>query len=183
VVYCKVYFNFTLIILSGYITYKQIGRFIKPYITTEYGTKKLKDLTYFPCSCPICSKYTISELKKLEEKDKTYEIAKHNLYITYMELKKIKNAIACGNLWELVERRANSNPYLLEAQRELRKREIKEFLEKFEPTCKKKALFYTGCQTVHRPDVYRIHKRLLERYNQLYEKTNPSKCWVFSWRR
>ncbi len=151
---------------SAYVKYANDDRFLFPW-----GTEKLDNLIELPCSCPICSKYTKTELLKMDKNVKTIEIAKHNLYITFMELKKIRNAIAQGNLWELVERRANSNPYLLEALKELRKKENKEFLEQFEPTSKKKALFYTGCQTIHRPEVYRIQKRLLERYNESYDTT------------
>ncbi len=151
---------------SAYVKYANDERFLFPW-----GTERLDNLIELPCSCPVCSKYSVSDLLKMNKNEKTIEIAKHNLYITYLEFKKIRNAIVHGNLWELVERRANSNPYLLEALKELRKRENKEFLEQFEPTSKKKALFYTGCQTIHRPDVYRIQKRLLERYKELYDTT------------
>jgi 7-cyano-7-deazaguanine tRNA-ribosyltransferase len=151
---------------SAYAKFAIDERFLFPW-----GTEKLDNLNELPCTCPICSNYSASELSKLDKKNKTIEIAKHNLYITYTELKKIRNAISNGSLWELVERRANSNPYLMDALRELRKKENKDFLEKFEPICKKKALFYTGSQTIHRPNVYRIHNRLLERYKDTYDTT------------
>jgi len=151
---------------SAYAKYANDERFLFPW-----GTEKLDSLNELPCNCPICSKYTSSELKKMDKKNKTKEIAKHNLFITYMELKKIRNAISNGSLWELVERRANSNPYLMDALKEIRKKENKEFLEGFEPVSKKKALFYTGDQTIHRPDVFRIHKRLLERYKAIFNTT------------
>jgi len=151
---------------SAYAKYANNERFLFPW-----GTEKLDNLIELPCSCPVCSKYNLSELKKMDKKEKTLEIAMHNLYITFTEIKKIRNAIACSNLWELVERRANSNPYLLEAIKELKIKENKEFLEQFEPISKKKALFYTGCQTIHRPGVYRIQNRLLERYKESYDTT------------
>jgi 7-cyano-7-deazaguanine tRNA-ribosyltransferase len=151
---------------SAYAKYANDERFL-----FSWGTEKLDNLNELPCNCPICSKYTTSELKRIDKKNKTKEIAKHNLYVTYRELKKIRNAISNGSLWELVERRANSNPYLMDALRELRRKENKEFLEISEPTSKKKALFYSGYQTIHRPEVYRIHKRLLERYKTPYDTT------------
>jgi 7-cyano-7-deazaguanine tRNA-ribosyltransferase len=151
---------------SAYAKYANDERFLFPW-----GTEKLENLGELPCTCPICTKYSVSELSKLDNKFKTIEIAKHNLYITYMELKKIRNAISNGSLWDLVERRANSNPYLLEALDELKKRENKEFLEKFEPTCRKKALFYTGNHTIHRPEIYRLHKRLFDRYKAPFNTT------------
>ena len=136
-----------------------------------WGTEKLEDLTELPCPCPVCSKYTVSELKKLDKKEKILQIAKHNLFVSFAELKKIRSAIANGNLWELVERRANSNPYLFEALHELRKTDSKKFLEQLESISKKKALFYTGSQTIHRPIVYRTHKRLLDRYKPSLKDT------------
>ena len=149
---------------SAYAKYANDDRLI-----FYWGTEKLEDLNELPCSCPICSKLTASELKKMDKKDRVSEIAKHNLYESFAELKKIRNAISNGSLWELVERRANSNPHLFEALNELRKRENKKFLEKFEPICKNKALFYTGSQTIHRPIIFRCHNRLMSRYKFNYK--------------
>ena len=151
---------------SAYAKYANDDRMI-----FYWGTEKLGDLTELPCSCPICTKYTVSDLKKMEKKDRILEIAKHNLYMSFAEIKKIRNAIANGTLWELIERRANSNPYLFEALKELRIKGNKEFLEQFEPTSKNKALFYTGSQTIHRPIVYRCHDRLLNRYRSSFKET------------
>lgn len=148
---------------SAYAKYANDGRMI-----FSWGTEKLENLTELPCSCPVCSKYEVSELKKLDEKQRILEIAKHNLYVCFAEIKKIRSAIANGNLWELVERRANSNPYLLESMNELKKTENKGWLEYFEPVSKNKAMFYTGSQTIHRPIVYRAHKRLNERIKPLF---------------
>jgi len=151
---------------SAYIKYAKDERIIFPW-----GTEKLQDLEEIPCNCPVCSKYSASELKKLEKKQRTLEIAKHNLYISYTEIKKIKNAIRNGNLWELVERKASYNPYLLEAMNELKKDNNKRWLEQFEPISKNKALFYTGNQTIHRPIVYRLHNRLIERYQPMFKSS------------
>ena len=144
---------------SSYVKYANDDRMIFPW-----GTEKIEDLTDLPCSCPVCSKYKLSELKNLDKKQRVLEIAKHNLYVCFAEIKKIRSAIANGNLWELVERRANSNPYLLEAMNELKKQENKSWLENYEPVSKNKAMFYTGNHTIHRPIIYRINKRLNQRY-------------------
>lgn len=151
---------------SAYAKYANDDRMI-----FYWGTEKLEDLNELPCPCPICSSYTVSDLKKMNKKDRVLEIAKHNLYVSFAEIKKIRNAIANGNLWELVERRANSNPYLLEALKELTTKENKDFLEQFEPISKKKALFYTGSHTIHRPVFYRYKKRLINRYKPSFKDT------------
>ena len=144
---------------SAYIKYAYDSRMIFPW-----GTEKLDDVTELPCCCPVCSSFTADELKKLKYEEKTKQIAKHNLYVSFAEIKKIRNSISQGSLWELVETRATQNPYLLEALKLLRADENKIWLEKFEPVSKNKAMFYTGNHTFHRPSVYRAHKRLLERF-------------------
>lgn len=151
---------------SAYAKYAQDGRMIFPW-----GTERIEDLSETACCCPVCSKYNIEELKKIDKKEQVLQIAKHNLYISFNEIKKIRNAIKQGNLWELVERKARLNPYLLEALEELKKEDNKKWLEQFEPISKNKALFYTGRNTIHRPLIYRWHKRLIKRYKPLFEKT------------
>jgi len=89
--------------------------------------------------------------------------------VCFADLKNIRSAISNGNLWELVERRASSNPYLLEALNELKRVENKRWLEYFEPISKNKAMFYTGSQTIHRPIVYRSNKRLNERFKPVFK--------------
>lgn len=144
---------------SSYVKYAVDNRMIFPW-----GTEKLDDILELPCDCPVCSKYSASELKELDSKQRILEIARHNLYVCFAEIKKIRNAISQGNLWELVERRANSNPYLLEALNLLKTKDNKIWLEKFEPISKTKAMFYTGSNTIHRPIIFRLHNRLLDRY-------------------
>jgi len=124
-----------------------------------------------PCCCPVCSKFTASQLKKLEKDEVVLQLAKHNLYVSFAEIKKIRAAISQGCLWELVERRAYSNPSLIQALKELRKTENKKWLEQFDPISKDKALFYTGDHTIHRPLIYRCHTRLLNRYEQHFDTT------------
>lgn len=151
---------------SAYAKYANDDRMI-----FSWGTEKLDDLIELPCPCPVCSNYHLSELKKLNKKERIKEIAKHNLYVSFTEIKRIRNAITQGNLWELVERRASSNPYLYEALKELRIKEHKEFLEQFEPISKNRAMFYTGIHTIHRPIIYRCHKRLFKRYTAPFKTT------------
>ncbi|MBN2065253.1 MAG: tRNA guanosine(15) transglycosylase TgtA [Candidatus Thermoplasmatota archaeon] len=144
---------------SAYAKYAQDERMI-----FYWGTEKLEDMSALPCSCPVCSNHTAAELKELERKERIVELAKHNLYVSYEEINKIKHAISTGTLWELVERRATCNPYLLEAMNVLRIEDHKSFLEYYEPVSKPTALFYTGSQTIHRPGVYRLHTRLFKRF-------------------
>jgi 7-cyano-7-deazaguanine tRNA-ribosyltransferase len=145
---------------SAYIKYANDDRLIFPD-----STIRLDEIDELPCSCPVCLKYTANELKNEEKSKRVFEIVKHNLYVSFSELKKIRTAIIRGNLFELVEKRAYSNPYLINAMIELRKKSNKSWLEKFEKISKNKAIFYTGSNTIHRPLIYRLHNRLIERYN------------------
>lgn len=149
---------------SAYAKYANDKRMIFPW-----GTKKLDNLEELPCCCPICTNYSASELKKMEENEMILALAKHNLYVSFAFIKRIRTAIKEGNLWELVEECASSNPYLHDALFELRKNENKKWLEHFEPISKNRALFYTGIHTIHRPIVYRCHNRLIKRYKSYYE--------------
>ena len=145
---------------SAYAKYAEDERMI-----FSWGTKKLENLSEIPCCCPVCSKFTAKELKSLDKNEQKLQLAKHNLYVSFAELKKIRTAISEGTLWELAEQKARANPYLLESLNLLRKIEHKDWLEKFEPTSKNRAMFYTGSQTLHRPIIYRIHQKILDRFS------------------
>lgn len=151
---------------SAYAKYANDGRMIFPW-----GTEKFDELTEIPCCCPICSKHSISELKKFDKNERTKQLALHNLYISFKEMKTIRAAIAGGWLWELVEQRASENPYLYEALNVLRDQKHLCWLEQYEPISKKTAVFFTGSHTIYRPIFYRYHTRLFSRYRPLFNTT------------
>ena len=144
---------------AAYAKYAADGRMIFPW-----GTEKLEELSELPCYCPVCSGFTAKELRGLDEMDRIKNIALHNLYVSFAEMQRIRDAIRKGKLWELVEQKAGYNPALFDALRVLENEDNKEWLERFEPVSKPSALVYTGVHTVHRPLIYRYQKRLLERY-------------------
>ncbi|MDK2782257.1 MAG: 7-cyano-7-deazaguanine tRNA-ribosyltransferase, partial [Archaeoglobi archaeon] len=109
---------------AAYALYARDDRYL-----TEYGTLHLSELKYFPCSCPVCSSHTPEELRKSDEKFRLLSL--HNLYVTFEELRRIKQAIEEGSLAELLEARVRSHPSLLDAFRELLKHS--EFIEKYDP--------------------------------------------------
>lgn len=146
---------------SAYIKYAKQNRMIFPW-----GTEKIDDLYELPCSCPVCSTSSLSELKSLSKKKREQKIAEHNLYVSISELKKVRNAIMQGRLWELVEQRASANPFLQDALHELHKLIHINWLEQFEPVRKTRGLFYTGIHTVHQPFFYRLHYRLVQWFDQ-----------------
>jgi len=137
---------------AAYALYAQDQRYM-----TVNGTKRLDDLEYLPCSCPVCSKYGI-ELKELEEREKTRNLAMHNLYVSLEELNRVKQAIKDGNLWELLSIRARSHPDLLTGLERLRK--YGKWLSELDPITKKSPLYYLGGESRYRPEVITARKRI-----------------------
>jgi len=82
---------------------------------TNYGTANLRDLQYFPCACKICSKYTPKELSEMPSKEREHLLAWHNLNLCFAEIRRVKQAINNGRLWELLEIRAKNHPSLFRA--------------------------------------------------------------------
>lgn len=95
---------------ASYILYARDGRYM-----TEAGTKNIRELSYFPCTCPVCSRYTPQEVLALPNSKKVELIALHNLYMLMKEIKTTKQYIKEGRLWELLEQRSRSHPALAAA--------------------------------------------------------------------
>ncbi len=142
---------------ASYIKFAKDGRML-----FSFGTRKLVDMTELPCSCPVCCENTVKTLQDMHKEGDFKAIAMHNLYVTFAEIARIKQAIFEGSLWEYVEQRCRAHPNLLSALSVLR--HYKKYLERFETTSKNSALFYLGPESIHRPMVYRYEKRFFERY-------------------
>lgn len=139
---------------AAYVLYAKGHRYLTPF-----GTKNLEDLLYFPCGCPVCSSSDPESVSALPEKEKIQFLTKHNLYATFEELRRIKQAIHEGSLWELVESRIRNHPNLYESYRVIKK--YSSFMEEVEPFTKRSGFFYTGKETLYRPLVKRVKTRVL----------------------
>ena len=124
----------------------------KRYITSD-GTRKVDDLHYLPCSCPVCSSYSVEELKESEDL-----LASHNLWVTFEEMRMVKQNIAEGSLWELCERRCRAYPALLNGLKQVTK--YARVIEKYDASTKKHPFFYLGATSAHRPEVLKYFYRL-----------------------
>lgn len=138
---------------AAYILYAEDDRLLMPN-----GTIKLENLHEMPCSCEVCTNHTPEQLRQMDKKERVQLIAKHNLLISFAEIRQIRQAIIQGSLWELVEQRCRAHPFLLEALRTLKN--YSEDLEKYDPPYKKSAFFYSGPESLNRPEVYRHLKKL-----------------------
>ncbi|OYT40712.1 MAG: tRNA guanosine(15) transglycosylase TgtA [Desulfurococcales archaeon ex4484_58] len=114
---------------ASYILYARDER-----LMFDWGTRSLRELTYLPCECPICSKYSVEELFELDKSKRIKLIAIHNLYVLMRELKRVKQAIREGRLWEYISHRSRVHPSLRKAFKTLLKYRV--FLEKYNPETK-----------------------------------------------
>jgi len=158
-------FMFTLAIALGcdlfdsaaYTLYAKDNRYM-----TETGTSRLNELEYFPCACPRCSRNTPKQVLEFPQKDAQTFLAEHNLYVCSAELKRIKQAIKDGRLWEHLEMRAHGHPTLLQAVKRLEK--YQDFIEKHDNAVKNSGLFFFNSVGLIRPEVIRHRKKLTETY-------------------
>jgi 7-cyano-7-deazaguanine tRNA-ribosyltransferase len=142
---------------AAYALYARENRYM-----TENGTWRLGDLDYFPCQCPKCAYETPQEVREKAPKEREAFLAEHNLYVCQAELKRIKQAIRDGRLWEHMEMRAHAHPALLTALKKLKNHS--DFIEKHSPTVKRSGFFFFGSVGLVRPEVSHYTHRLLERY-------------------
>ena len=140
---------------AAYILYAEDDRLL-----STRGTYKLENLQEMPCSCEVCTKYTPDELRAMPKEKRRDLIAQHNLHVSFAELRLIRQAIYEGSLMELVEERCRAHPALLDAVRQLGNYSLD--LEKYDPRSKKSAFFYTGPESLCRPEVLRHMQKLRE---------------------
>jgi 7-cyano-7-deazaguanine tRNA-ribosyltransferase len=129
---------------------------------TETGTARLDELEYFPCACPRCTRTTPKKASEMPSNERQVFLAEHNLYVCAAEMKRVKQAIKDGRLWEHLELRAHGHPSLLQALRRLVKYE--DFIEKNDPVVKSSGLFFFDSVDLIRPEVVRHRKRIAGRY-------------------
>lgn len=143
---------------AAYALYARQQRYM-----TEYGTIRLEDLEYFPCPCEVCASSTPHDVKAMPLHERERFLTLHNLTACLSEIRRVKQAIREGRLWELLELRSRSHPYLLQALKHIRK--YGEDLEEFSPASRKRGIFYFGSTGLARPEIVRHTRRLRERYS------------------
>ena len=143
---------------AAYVLFAKEGR----YFTLSTGTVKLDELEEFPCHCPICCQYTPKEMKSFGEDKRIELLAKHNLYLSFSELRTIRQAIREGNLWELVEQRVRGHPSLVKALHVARNNNS--FIEASEKAYKKHGRMYVSSESITRPLIKRYDDKITTNY-------------------
>ncbi|WP_423750737.1 tRNA guanosine(15) transglycosylase TgtA [Salinirarus marinus] len=137
---------------AAYALYARDGRYL-----TVSGTEHLDELSYLPCSCPVCTDHSPAHLRSADDEQQERLLAEHNLHVTFEELRRIKQAIRDGDLLELVETRARAHPAMLDGYRALLDHAGQ--LERSDPASKG-TFFYLSNESARRPEVLRHHERL-----------------------
>lgn len=137
---------------ASYAKYALDGRLLFPD-----GTRRAEDLVELPCTCPACTAAGLQGMK-----DSLEARAEHNLWVSLAEVRRVRQAIHEGSLWELVEERARCHPALMEALRALRGHTA--FLEKYD-NLSRRTFFFTGPESLQRPSAVRFRQRVLHRYH------------------
>ena len=143
---------------AAYVLYARENRYM-----TENGTWRLGEMDYFPCQCSRCASVTPKAVLELPKDEKERFLAEHNLHVCVAELKRIKQAIRDGRLWEHVEMRAHAHPALLTALKQVKNYEG--FIEKHSPVVKQSGFFFFDSVGLARPEIVHYRERLNARYH------------------
>jgi 7-cyano-7-deazaguanine tRNA-ribosyltransferase len=149
---------------ASYAKFADGGRMM---LTT--GTVHLDQMHELPCECPVCSNTTAQELKGLEKSEQALQLMKHNLYISAAEMRRVRQAISDGKLFELAATRAQAHPTLLEAFGVMMG--YSDMYVDSDPIGKTSSIFYTGPETINRPELVRFYQRSYELYPYRTTKT------------
>jgi 7-cyano-7-deazaguanine tRNA-ribosyltransferase len=137
---------------AAYALYARDDRYL-----TVRGTEHLEDLTYLPCECPVCTDHAPADLRGADERHRHELLAEHNLAVSFGELRRVRQALRRGNLFELLETRARGHPAVLDGYRRLL--DFGEQLEATDPVSKDAFLYLSG-DSARRPEIARHHDRL-----------------------
>lgn len=143
---------------AAYALFARDGRYM-----TENGTARLNELEYLPCSCPICARNSPKDLLEKPREERQRLLAEHNLFVSFAELRTIKQAILEGRLWEHLEIRTRAHPALFQAFKRLKRYE--DWFEKNTPITKASGLFFYDSVGLARPEVVRHRKRMIEQHS------------------
>ena len=114
-----------------------------------WGTRNLDELETIPSEFSAAPGISIDQLKAMEKKERQKIIAKHNLIVSFTEIRRVKQAIHDGLLWELVENRLRNSPALMKVFDVIHS-EMK-WLSNFEPAYRYKTPIKTGLESDMRP--------------------------------
>ncbi len=138
---------------ASYVKYARDGRMLFPE-----GSRELSKISSFPRWSPVYGRYTVQEVRDLPSEERFRVLAMHNLAAVLNELSEIREQIFQQRLWQYVEARARSHPYLFRAF--LRLLDYSGVLERFEDLSKKSTFFYFDHYTERCPYFSRMDRNI-----------------------
>lgn len=138
---------------ASYAKFAKQGR-----ILTPWGSQHINELKGEPPWSSVWDRYTLREVREMPEGERTRILALHNLEVSLREMREIRRAIREESIWEYVEMKVRAHPALLSAYRALLGEP--ETLMPYENSSRRRALFYTGPETLRRPSVRLFRERL-----------------------
>ncbi len=146
---------------ASYVLYARDDRIILRDRTVRLSELKVDRI---PCTCPVCTKYTVKELMSMNKVERERLLAIHNLYVLWEELQEIKARIKEGTLWEYLEEKAGGDARAKAALLAVSKG-LKGLLKIIpEASGRARALHVTSVESLERPEVIRHVERLLNSY-------------------
>ena len=134
---------------ASYVKYARDGRML-----FSDGSKELSRISSLPRWSPLYGRVTVQELKDMSAEERGRKLALHNLSAIFNELHEIRERISQQTLWQYVESKARSHPYLFKAYKRIL--EYSEILEKYEDLSKKSSFFYFDHYTDRAPYLSRL---------------------------
>lgn len=136
---------------ASYIKYARDSRLL-----FSDGTRELKKISSFPDWSPLRDEYTVRELLEASAEERTLALAKHNLSSVFNEINEIKERIFEQTLWQYVEAKSRSHPYLFKAF--LKILEYSESISYFEDLYKKPPFYFFDAYSNMNPIANRMMK-------------------------
>ncbi|MFW9996940.1 MAG: tRNA guanosine(15) transglycosylase TgtA [Candidatus Odinarchaeota archaeon] len=134
------------------------------YITPT-GTRSLAEISYFPCSCPVCNSITPDELKKESKAERERLLALHNISASLEEIRRVKQAIKEGRLLNLALERSKCHPDLSKAFSSIfTSFSTVSLIESHDTVSKNKALFISDPLLQNNPVIYRFQRKVLNSF-------------------
>lgn len=95
---------------ASYIKYARDDR-----VLLQDRTIDLSGMERIPPWSPLADRYTLRELRDLENEERTKALATHNLFAIFSEIAEIKQRIAEQTLRRFVKEKVRSHPYMMDA--------------------------------------------------------------------
>jgi len=105
-----------------------------------------------------------SEVLKAVPQEREARLVRHNLWACFSELRRIREAIRRGRLWELLETRSRVHPALLDCFDRIRRHSA--LLEASTPAVKPHGIFHLSASSDDRPEAQRFRARVSRSFEE-----------------